>query len=171
MFVGKVRSLSLSLAPERYSTRVGSNLTLKHQTQLEGFTRNKHSSLLQKLVNYCRKSFKTLSPGMSFQLQKWLHVCQSLTVHFSKTAQLIVEKLAQTTSTLSPINLCHTQLNTFVHSYHNYNCFNAYCQHHSYIFRKVSFLYQTFSSQSNIFGVDWGVYTSQQSTLLTPDSD
>ncbi len=49
-------------APERFLTRVGSELTRKHQTRLERFTREKHSSLLQKSVNYGRKKFYSTGP-------------------------------------------------------------------------------------------------------------
>ncbi len=35
----------------------------KHYTRLEKLARDKHSSLLQKIVNYGQKSFITLVPG------------------------------------------------------------------------------------------------------------
>jgi hypothetical protein len=41
MFVGMARSLSKSGAHERYFTGVGSNLTNKHLTKLERYTRDK----------------------------------------------------------------------------------------------------------------------------------
>jgi hypothetical protein len=59
IFAGKARSLPLSEAPERYFTQICSGLTYKHYTRLEEFARDKHSSLLEKFVNY---SCKTLGP-------------------------------------------------------------------------------------------------------------
>jgi len=38
MFVGKARSLPQSGAPERHFTQIGSDLTCKHYTRLEGLT-------------------------------------------------------------------------------------------------------------------------------------
>jgi hypothetical protein len=38
-------------------------LTNKHKTRLERLARDKHSSLLQKLVKYGQKSFIKLAPG------------------------------------------------------------------------------------------------------------
>jgi hypothetical protein len=42
IFVGKVRSIPKSWAPERCSIRVGSGLTRKHQTRLERFAKDKN---------------------------------------------------------------------------------------------------------------------------------
>ncbi len=50
MFVGKARSLPVSLAPEICFTR-------KHQTKLERLARDKHSRYLRKIVNYGHKKF------------------------------------------------------------------------------------------------------------------
>ncbi len=61
MFVGKARSLHLSGASERCFFHLGSNLTSK-QTRLERLARDKHSSLLQKSINYRQKGFITLGP-------------------------------------------------------------------------------------------------------------
>ncbi len=55
MFVDNSRSLHQSGAPEWYFTQVGSCHTRKHQTRLERLARDKHSSLLQKSINYGRK--------------------------------------------------------------------------------------------------------------------
>jgi hypothetical protein len=55
MFVGKARNLPWSGALERCFTQVGSSLTCKHKIRLEKFTRDKHSSLLEKFVNYSPK--------------------------------------------------------------------------------------------------------------------
>ncbi len=52
VFVDKARSLTYSGARERYFTKVSSGLTDTHQTRLERLTRDKHSSLLRKFVNY-----------------------------------------------------------------------------------------------------------------------
>ncbi len=41
-------------------TQVGSSLTSKHKTWLEKLASDKHSSLLQKSVNYGQKTFITL---------------------------------------------------------------------------------------------------------------
>ncbi len=48
------KSLPQSGVHERCFTWVGSGLTHKHQTMLERLTRDKHSSLLRKSVNYDR---------------------------------------------------------------------------------------------------------------------
>jgi hypothetical protein len=57
MFVVKARSLPKSGAPERHFNFVGSGLTRKHFTRLERLARNKHPSLLWKVVTYGRKKF------------------------------------------------------------------------------------------------------------------
>ncbi len=44
----------------RCSTWVGSSFTLKHKARLERLASDKHSRLLQKLVNYGRKKFLIL---------------------------------------------------------------------------------------------------------------
>ncbi len=61
-FVGEARSLPLRGAPEISFTWVRSSLICKHQTRLERLARDKHSSLLQKSVNYGQKSLITLAP-------------------------------------------------------------------------------------------------------------
>ncbi len=53
----------MSVMPERDSTEIGSVLSCKHQTRLLKFARDKHSSLLQKFVNYGRKKFYNIGPG------------------------------------------------------------------------------------------------------------
>jgi hypothetical protein len=63
MSVGKAGAY-LSEAPFGCSTLVlAPGLTQKHQTRLERLTRDKHSSLLRKFVNYDRKSFMIQTPG------------------------------------------------------------------------------------------------------------
>jgi hypothetical protein len=47
---------------ERCFTRVGSGLTRKHYAKLESVARDKHSSLLQKSVNYGRNKFYHTGP-------------------------------------------------------------------------------------------------------------
>ncbi len=44
---------------------LSASLTHKHQTKLENLASDKHSSLLQVLVNYGRKSFMTLGDGVN----------------------------------------------------------------------------------------------------------
>jgi hypothetical protein len=61
--VGEARSLPLSGAPEWCFTWDGSGLTCKHQTKLVRLAMDKHSSLLRKSVNYCRKKFYRQAPG------------------------------------------------------------------------------------------------------------
>jgi hypothetical protein len=56
------RSLSESGGPERCFTRLGSGLTYKHHTRLERLARDKHSSLLQKFVNYGHKKVYRIGP-------------------------------------------------------------------------------------------------------------
>ncbi len=63
MFVGKVRSLTKSGAPERYLANVGSGLTCKGR-----LAKDKHSSLLQKFVNYGQKRFIALAHGLRINL-------------------------------------------------------------------------------------------------------
>ncbi len=62
MFVGKARSLPQNGAPERCFTRLSSSLAYKQQTRLEWIARDKHSSLLQKFVNYGQKKFHNIGP-------------------------------------------------------------------------------------------------------------
>jgi hypothetical protein len=62
MFAGKDRSLPLSGAPEKCFDQEGSGLTHKHQTSILRLARDKHSSFLQKFVNYRQKSFITFTP-------------------------------------------------------------------------------------------------------------
>ncbi len=62
IFVGEVRSLPQSGAPRWCFTQVGSGLTCIHKTRLERLARDKHSSLLQKSVNYGHKKFYSTSP-------------------------------------------------------------------------------------------------------------
>ncbi len=62
MFVGKARGLPWSGAPVRCLIWIGSGFTCKHETMLERLTRDKHSSLLQKSVNYGRKKFYSTGP-------------------------------------------------------------------------------------------------------------
>ncbi len=49
-------------APERCFTQVGSGFTYKHKTRLERLANHKHSSLLQKSVNYGRNKFYSTGP-------------------------------------------------------------------------------------------------------------
>jgi hypothetical protein len=63
MFVSKTRSLPQSGASECCFIRVGSGLTCKHKIRLERLALDKHSSLLEKSINYGQKCFITLGPG------------------------------------------------------------------------------------------------------------
>jgi hypothetical protein len=54
MFVNKAGGLPKGGAPESCFTWVGPGLVCKHWTKLETLAKDKHSSLLQKSVNYCR---------------------------------------------------------------------------------------------------------------------
>jgi hypothetical protein len=63
IIVGEARSLTLSGAPERCFTWVGSGITRKYYNRLERLARDKHSSLLHKFANYGQKSFITLGSG------------------------------------------------------------------------------------------------------------
>ncbi len=81
MFASKAKSLSLSGAPFRCFTWVGSGLICKHQTRLERLARDKRSNLLRKFVTYGRKKFynidqKTLQP---------VHLRVRLGKHFDRT--------------------------------------------------------------------------------------
>jgi hypothetical protein len=67
LFVGKARSLPLSLAPERCFTCVGSRLTCKHYAIVESLARDKHASLLQKFVTYGRKILYNVCPSSTDQ--------------------------------------------------------------------------------------------------------
>ncbi len=70
--------LCLHLMPEPARVKHLSSSTLgqapglapKHQTRLERLTRDKHSSLLQKYVNYDRKSFIVQTPGQSEPIRR-----------------------------------------------------------------------------------------------------
>jgi hypothetical protein len=55
MLVDKLRSLPESGAPERWFCWGGSSLFGKYKTRLERLAKDKHSSLLQKLINYGHK--------------------------------------------------------------------------------------------------------------------
>jgi len=62
MFAGKVKILPKVGASFKCSTWVGSSLSYKHKARLERFARDKHSSLLRKLVNYGHKKFYNIWP-------------------------------------------------------------------------------------------------------------
>ncbi len=61
MFLGKAWRLTKSGAAERGFPRVCSSPTCRHLTRWEKLTKDKHSSLLRKLINDRRKSFITLA--------------------------------------------------------------------------------------------------------------
>jgi len=64
MFLGEARSLLKSREPERHFPWVISSLTYKHLNKRERLARDKHSSLLQKSVNYGQNRFITLTLGV-----------------------------------------------------------------------------------------------------------
>ncbi len=57
LFVGKVRSLPYSGAPESLFNRAGSCFANRQLTRLKSLAMDKHSSLLRTFVNYGRKKF------------------------------------------------------------------------------------------------------------------
>jgi hypothetical protein len=63
LFVGEARILPESEAPERSFTWQGSGLTFKYYIRLERLAGDKHSSFLQKYVNYGCKKFIVHAPG------------------------------------------------------------------------------------------------------------
>jgi len=93
MFVGEVRSLTFRGAPERCFTQVGYGLTHKRWTRLERLARDKHSSLLQKYVNYGHKKFYNTGPGMfrNFYLVKFPKIvkCSATTVAREKLVNIV----------------------------------------------------------------------------------
>jgi hypothetical protein len=70
MFVGKDRSLPYCGASERCFIHLGSGLTSKHWARLERLARDKHSSLLQKTVNYGRKKFYNIGPRQDYMFEE-----------------------------------------------------------------------------------------------------
>ncbi len=62
-FESKACGQSLCGASESCFNQIISSLSLKHQTRQEIFARDKHSSFLQKLVNYRGKRFYNIRPN------------------------------------------------------------------------------------------------------------
>jgi hypothetical protein len=62
MLVGKPTGLPYGGTPERCFAWVGSG---RHSTMWETFAKDKHSSLLQKLVKYSNKKFYNIDTGSS----------------------------------------------------------------------------------------------------------
>jgi hypothetical protein len=62
MFVVKTRSLPESKVPKKGLTLVSSSFTRKHCDMLEKSVKEKHSSLLGKLMNFDRKMFYNIGP-------------------------------------------------------------------------------------------------------------
>ncbi len=82
MFVGKSSRIIWVL--ERYSTWVGYSFPCKHYTNLESLSKDKHSSLLRKSVNYVLKMFYNIGlwstqlwcyPYKSISIPGWPNVC------------------------------------------------------------------------------------------------
>jgi hypothetical protein len=86
--VGEARSLPKSGAPEMCFTQVGSGLTCKHQTRLDSLARDKHSSLIRKIVNYDRKKFYRIGPCMRPMLMKK----HSLVKHIYDNLKTLLER-------------------------------------------------------------------------------
>jgi hypothetical protein len=61
-FVDMAKSLPQSGVHEICSNEISCGLTRKHLTRLEKFAMDKHSSLLQKCVNYGGKKFSNIDP-------------------------------------------------------------------------------------------------------------
>ena len=72
MFVGKAMGLPESGAPERCFIWVGPGLARKHWTRLEKLGTYKHSSLLQKTINYSCNKFYSTDPRCSGLDCLWL---------------------------------------------------------------------------------------------------
>ncbi len=83
MFVGKARSLPKGREPERFFTRVGSNLTYKHQTRLAGtntldyydkplITDVKSLIGLDPGTNFIKK-FTSVIYGFSYKVKAFVH--------------------------------------------------------------------------------------------------
>ncbi len=73
MFVsGKSLYISLMFVGGAKVLHVDSGLARKHLTKLERLARDKHSSLLQKIVNYGVKSFMTLGQKLEMDLERLL---------------------------------------------------------------------------------------------------
>jgi hypothetical protein len=62
ILAGKARIQPKMGAPERCFTWVGSGLTHRHYTRLERVVREKHTSLLRKIVTIGRKKFYNTDP-------------------------------------------------------------------------------------------------------------
>jgi len=62
IFVGKAMSLPLSGTSERCLICLGSSLTSKFKTRLERLSRDKHSGLLRKFINYGGKKIYNIWP-------------------------------------------------------------------------------------------------------------
>ncbi len=74
MFEGKARSLPKSETPTRQAQALPTKLVI-----LIRLARDKHSSLLQKFINYGRKKFITLAPGdTGIDLMRWLFIQVSM---------------------------------------------------------------------------------------------
>ncbi len=62
LFMGKARGLSYIGVAEMYLLRVGAGLMCKHFVRLDKISCDKHSSLLQTIINYGRKKFYNIGP-------------------------------------------------------------------------------------------------------------
>jgi hypothetical protein len=86
---------------------VGSSLTHKHQTKLERLSSDKHSSLLQKFVNYSYKKIYNIGPCvvpplLCLILKIFLQFYFTTVDHYSLGTRLDMQSLPRTESILFP---------------------------------------------------------------------
>ncbi len=96
MFAGNDRAFPIE-APFRCSTLgQAPGLAHKHQTMLERLATDKHSSLLRIFVNYGRKFFITLAPGLGQQ-------------------QIVLKESERISSNPHDIQLVYFQMHLYIH--------------------------------------------------------
>jgi len=101
-------------------TWAGSSITHKHYTRLEEIVRNKHSSLLQKNVNYGVKSLFTLAqrafpwrrPALGTSLRHNKLECLSSAITFSSVWLALIRRLTLDWETWKVLPLCNPALPT-----------------------------------------------------------
>ncbi len=125
--MGNARSQSLSIAPDRYSTRVCNGLTIKHHTRLEKFAGDKHSSLLQTFKNLSVKSFIALglteghNHSKSWNWESLLSFC-----YFESGKEVLLHNLYHNFSMITNLNCKWTaKINQAVAGYAKGKLINA----------------------------------------------
>ncbi len=98
VFVNKARNLPWSGVPERCFIQAVSGLTRKHYTNLEWPSRDKHSSLLQKLINNRQMKFLTFAPDRKILRKTY---CEYHHSKFSGATTLSVTTLDRATFSLT----------------------------------------------------------------------